>query len=368
MAKVKPSTRTTQPSNTPRSGRPIQHVVIIVKENHSFDNYFGTFPGADGDATLARAPNPPPSDPPHTHEAWLRRATGAVRQQYRETDIPSYFAYARQFVLCDRYFTDVAGPSTPNHLMLIAAASPVINNPHHQDPANLQPPFNLYSLPASLEKAGHTWRNYGGYAFAFITALRGHHAHVTSQQFAVDAAAGNLPAVSWVYAPELKHNPRPLSEHPTGNVTEGMVWTTQQVDAVVKGGLWPQTAIFITWDDWGGWYDHVDPPNVEKWTDGSQFRYGTRVGCVALSPYAKRGYISKALHSHVSLVKFCETTFGLAPLNARDAAADDMSDCFDFSQAPAPPPSSSGPTNLPTGAPPSKPTHKAPTQPKRKPR
>ena len=188
---------------------PIQHVVIIVKENHSFDNYFGKFPGAAGDATLARAPNPPLSDHPHTHEAWLNRAAGAARQQYSAADIPAYFAYARQFTLCDHYFTDVAGPSTPNHLMRIAAASPIINNPHRQDPANLQPPYNLPSLPARLQAAGYTWRNYGGYAFNFIKSLRGNPANVHSDQFAVDAAAGKLPAISWVYAPETKHDPNP---------------------------------------------------------------------------------------------------------------------------------------------------------------
>ena len=90
-----------------------------------------------------------------------------------------------------------------------------------------------------------------------------------------------------------------------------MQWTVSQVNAIIQGGLWPQTAIFITWDDWGGWYDHVNPPEVEKWTDGTQFRYGTRVGCLVLSPYAKAGYISRTLHSHVSIVKFCETIFGL---------------------------------------------------------
>ena len=325
------------------SPHPIRHVVIIVKENHSFDNYFGKFPGADGDAALPPAPNPPSLDPPHTHEAWLQRAAKAVRAQYSESEIPAYFAYARQFTLCDRYFTEVAGPSTPNHLMLIAAASPIINNPHRTDPASLQPPFNLPSLPATLEQAGFDWRHYGGYAFNYVTGLRGHLAHAPSEQFAVDAVEGKLPAVSWVYAPEIPHEPNPLSEHPPGNVTDGMNWTVQQVTAVVRGGLWPQTAMFITWDDWGGWYDHVDPPNVETWVDGSQFRYGTRVGCLVLSPYARRGYISRVLHSHVSLVKFCETTFGLTHLNFRDAAADDMSDCFDFSQPPAPPPDFAGP-------------------------
>ena len=101
-----------------------------------------------------------------------------------------------------------------------------------------------------------------------------------------------------------------------------MQWTVDQVNAIVQGGLWPKTAIFITWDDWGSWWDHVNPPDVEKWTDGTQFRYGSRVGCLVLSPYAKAGYISLLLHSHVSLVKFCEDTFGLTTLNARDAASD----------------------------------------------
>jgi phospholipase C len=128
-----------------------------------------------------------------------------------------------------------------------------------------------------------------------------------------------------------------------------MQWTVDQVNAVVKGGLWLKTAVFITWDDWGGWYDHANPPNVESWTSstpvpsyrGTQFRYGSRVGCIVLSPYARKGYISKAQHSHVSLVKFCESTFNLPPLNSRDRASDDMSDCFDFNQVPAQPPPSS---------------------------
>jgi phospholipase C len=308
-------------------------VVIIVKENHAFDNYFGRFPGADGDPNLPLASDPPSSDHPHDHASWLKRATGAAKEQYDQSNIPDYWRYAQQYTLCDRYFTEVAGPSTPNHLMLIAADSPIINNPHYRDPIKSQPPFNLPSLPAALEKAGLTWKNYGGYAHGYITALKNSPNNVTADQFASDAAAGNLPTVSWVYGPTG------LSEHPIEPVKAGQTWTAQQVDAVVKGGLWPNTVIFITWDDWGGWYDHVNPPLVEKWKDGTQFRYGSRVGCIVLSPYAKPAYISHAQHSHVSIVKFCETSVGLPPLNARDKAADDMSDCLDFTQKPLPPPS-----------------------------
>jgi phospholipase C len=260
----------------------------------------------------------PPHDPNHTHKGWLNRATGAVRQQFVESDIPTYFAYARQFTLCDNYFTDVAGPSTPNHLMVITADSPIIDNPHGN------PVYDLPSLPASLDAAGLTWGNYGGYAFGMIKALAGR-PQLPSAQFATDAAAAKLPALSWVYAPNAfsEHPPDPQDKGanpPVGNVTNGMQWSVSQVNAIVQGGLWPQTAIFITWDDWGGWYDHVTPPEVEKWTDGTQFRHGTRVGCLVLSPYAKAGYIQ----TENSLAEFQETG---------------MTDCFDFTQKPAPPPS-----------------------------
>jgi phospholipase C len=321
--------------------RPIEHVVLLIKENHGFDNYFGTYPGANG-LTMPPSPNPPQVDPNHTHGYWLKRDTKAVRQQFQQADIPAYFAYAKQFTLCDNYFTDVAGPSTPNHLMLITAASPIIANPSSYRLPPGGPLFDLPSLPMSLEKAGLSWGNYGGYPFAMIKELHASPKH-TSQQFVVDASAGKLPTVSWVYAPHdaSEHAPdlpKDAGNPLIGNVTHGMQWTVDQVNAIVKGGLWSKTAIFITWDDWGGWFDHVTPPNVEAWTDGTQFRYGGRVGCLVLSPYAKRGYISKVLHSHVSLVKFCETTFGLQPLNARDGAADDMSDCFNFKKKPAAPP------------------------------
>jgi len=129
--------------------------------------------------------------------------------------------------------------------------------------------------------------------------------------------------VSWVYAPHdaSEHPPDPQDHNKpwVGNVTHGMQWTVQQINAIVQGGLWPQTAIFITWDDWGGWYDHVTPPGVETWkVDRTPFRYGSRVGCLVISPYAKSGFVSHALHSHVSLLKFCESLFHLKPLSSRE--------------------------------------------------
>ena len=337
-----------QPNN------PIEHVVIIVKENHGFDNYFGTFPGVNG-AIVPPATDPPASDPPHDHAAWLRRSTNAVKEQYGEKDIPDYFSFAKQFTLCDNYFTEVASQSEPNHLMLIAATSPIIDNANRNRTYQPREPFNIPTLPKALEKAKLTWATYGDPGFSYfkkIVELKGSKNILPWTQLDTNAAAGALPSVSWVYAPG---SPVELSEHPPygknagqQTVKLGSKWTADRVRNLSKSKLWPKMVIFVTWDDWGGWYDHVDPPLKDKWTGknpsrgpsytNTQFTYGTRVGCLVISPYSKRG-ISKAFHSHVSLVKFCEVTFGLKPLNARDKASDDMSDCFDFRQTPLGPPS-----------------------------
>src|SRR2546429_1823559 len=121
---------------------PIQHVVIIVKENHTFDNYFGRFPGVDGDGNLAAASDPPSTDHPHEHAAWLRRASGAAKEQYGQANLPNYWRYARQYTLCDRYFTEVAGAATPQHPNPNAPPPPLIHNPHHPDPTQKQPPLD----------------------------------------------------------------------------------------------------------------------------------------------------------------------------------------------------------------------------------
>lgn len=336
-----------KPGNVASLSPLIDHVVIIVKENHTYDNYFGTFPGSAGDKKLGKAENPPKSDPNHRHEAWMKRDSDLThRVQYSETDIPIYFALARQFTLCDHFFSEVAGPSTPSHLMLITADSPVINNPPFSTtPKNL---YDLKSFPMALQKAGLTWGNFGGYAFHYIRELAALPSNHTRDLFAHQASSGQLPSVSWLYG---DGNP-PYSEHPTQNITVGSEWSGQQVQAIVDGGLWPRTIIFVTWDDWGGWFDHIVPPNVEQWDskraqypsdaypqfDGQQFRYGSRVPCLVISPYARQGYVSATQHSHISILKFCQTLFGIQSVNPRLDTADDMSDCFDPKQKPLPPP------------------------------
>jgi phospholipase C len=337
-----PNARKTGSAGAPAS--PIEHVVIIVKENHTFDNYFGTFPGAAG-ATEPHAADPETLDPPHDHRAWLHRDDpgpgGAHRLQYLKADIPAYWALAQQYTLCDQYFTEIASQSEPNHLVLIAGTTPLIDNSSAHRTYQPQPPYDINSLPSALKAAGHDWRAYSddklASYFRNIQALANDPWNVTGSQFDQDVARGFLPAVSWMYAPGN------FSEHPgssTANVGPGTAWTAARVTAVAKSALWPKMAIFITWDDWGGWYDHIAPPNVMQWKgggpagyQGSQFRYGSRVPCLVVSPYAKVG-IDSTFHSHISIVKFCLRNFALPSLGGFDALPGDKSDnmwgCFDF--------------------------------------
>jgi phospholipase C len=329
--------------------QPIEHVVIIFKENHTFDNYFGAFPGAKGVA-LPRAPDPI-ADPLHDHAAWLAAVAGdgGVRAQYTSEDIPAYWAYAENYTLCDNYFTDVASQSEPNHLHVVAAASPVIDN-SSQSRRRYQPlpPYDIPSLPAALQAAGRTWRNYANANTSYvkhIASLQHSHFNVSADHFDKDVAAGALPSVSWLFPPDgLSEHPGDSSRTHAPVIAPGMRWTVDRVEAVAKSSLWAKTAIFLTWDDWGGWYDHVQPPLSSRWTAGgprgyqnSQFRFGPRVPCLVISPYAKRG-VNHTLYSHASLVKFSLRLFGIEPWDtpalAKDDPSGDMWDCFDFTAKP----------------------------------
>jgi phospholipase C len=340
---------------------PIEHVVIIFKENHTFDNYFASFPGANGTSGLAQAPDPV-ADTGHDHGAWLaqRHGQGGRRLAYSKADIAAYWAYAQQYTLCDNYFTDVASQSEPNHLLVIAADAPIIDNASSRRTYQPQPPFALVSLPANLTAAGRTWRNYydtgsSGYKTSYfeqIAALSGNPWNVKSSQFATDVSQNILPDVAWLFPPEG------MSEHPgSASLKPGVAWTVQCIDQIAANpDVWAKTAVFITWDDWGGWYDHVDPLLNRTWTgggprrkgyQGSQFRYGYRVPCLVISPYAKQG-LNHTFNSHVSIVKFCLRLFNLPAWSAPALAAGDPSgdlwDCFAFDQPPRLTPPSSIPT------------------------
>jgi phospholipase C len=151
---------------------------------------------------------------------------------------------------------------------------------------------------------------------------------VPGPQVLTDIAAGQLPAVSWVI-PDGKE-----SDHAVSNTGEGPSWVSSIVNAIGQSQYWNNTAIIITWDDWGGWYDHVAPPV----SGTNSYEMGFRVPLIVVSPYAKAGYISHAQHDFGSILKFIESTFGLSTIGPNagfaDSRSDDLADCFDFNQTP----------------------------------
>jgi len=336
---------------------PIQHVVVIMMENHSFDNLFGRFPGANG-AIEAHASNPLRGDNDHTSPAALAAMDGgkmdeflpAGQVQYTQQDLPNYYAYASQFGLGDNFFTDVPTNSTPNHIAMIAAQSGGVfdgsSNTGCSSSYNsllyskkvdgnyfwTYPCYNIPSMPQELGNSGVTWKYYSAApnwdAPSLIQAIAGSPNDIHSAgQFTKDVQSNNLADVSWV-------TPIPAqSDHPPGFEEAGQNYVTNTLNTIMNSSYWSNTAVFLTWDDWGGFYDHVPPPQVDT------LGLGERVPLIVISPYAKHNYISSSLGEFASFNKFIEYNWSLPALGARDSLSQisDLTDFFDFSQQPQPP-------------------------------
>jgi phospholipase C len=397
----------------------IQHIVFLIKENRTFDSYFGTFPGADGATSgktsdgkvvpLSRTPDIMPFDLGHSWSETIRAMDGGKMDRFdrvengtlggtllpysqmTEAEIPNYFAYARSFVLADRMFSSLTGPSFPNHLYTVAAQSGgAVSNPRrvgtHSSPnghigedsppakqsagevssaedvvspdhvwgcdaddetvgvvddkgniTRVPPCFDFQTVVDRLEEAHVSWRYYApgfghyGYQWLALDAVK----HVRQgplwrtniapdTQFTPDAMNANLPAVSWLVTGMA-------SEHPPHGTCLGENWTVQQLNAVMEGPDWNSTVVFLTWDDFGGFYDHVPPPVIDR------YGLGPRVPLLIISPFAKKGFVSHSVYEFSSFLTFLEKRFNLPPLTARDRQANDMLDSFDFSQQPLPP-------------------------------
>jgi phospholipase C len=416
----------------------IKHVIVIMQENRSFDSYFGTYPGADGlpmsnGKPLACLPASGPSPcvrpfhdtresgsggPHNTQDAmadihgglmdgFVRRAIGASRNAHCNTaglqslepacsgghridvmgyhtahEIPSYWGYARGFVLQDHMFEPNMGWSLPSHLFMVsgwAAHCSAPTNPMscttssiraHQKQNGPGPDYGWTDLTYLLHRNHVSWAYYldqgaqpdcGDGSMACPPQVQrvgtpeiwnplpnfvdvhtdGQLSNIQpARSFFAAAKAGTLPAVSWV-VPNAKD-----SEHPPALVSRGQAWVTRLVNAVMQGPDWSSSAIFVSWDDWGGFYDHVVPPRV----DGSG--YGLRVPGLVISPFARQGFIDHQTLSFDAYLKFIEDIFlGGARLDPRtDGRPDprpvvrenvtilgDLTRDFDFSQPPRPP-------------------------------
>ncbi len=389
--------RGVQPQATPhatvagavRARYPIKHIIIIDKENRSFDTMFGLFPGADGASTaqlsngrivpLTHTPDRTLLDVGHAGAAVTLAVDNGkmdgfdllpgaqqdgidiANSQYRESDIPNYWKYAHAFALDDHFFATIAGPSFPNHLITVAATSGnTTDNPRGQlvhawgcdggkesvvsgigtDGKRFltHPCFNVQSFPDVFQRYHVSWKYYAppqfasGYVWSALDAIK--HIRfgplwktnvVRDTTFIKDVQSGHLPQVSWLVTNAIE------SDHPPASICLGENWSVRQINAVMKSRYWKDTAIFLTWDDFGGFYDHVAPPHLDY------ISLGPRVPTIVISPYARPHYIDRSQLEFDSLSRFFEQDFRLPALTDRDRHAASMLSSFDFHQKPLSP-------------------------------
>ncbi len=380
----------------PTASDKIKHIVVVVKENHTFDNYFGSFPGADGIAQITtnhgviappRAPDRTPRDLCHAHSCALADLAGGAMNgwdsvagasqngddltyaQYTEADIPNYWQYARHFALADRFFANVLGPSFPGHTFVLAAqAGWATGNPNTQilhpywgcdqdtstlvtveDPVTCTdkqvfPCFKIPSVPDILPP-GVDWKFYGSNFYVLpeiwsmfdaVNGVRngpGWANIVKEANFETDIDNGTLPAVSFLVNQDLD------SEHPNvGSVCSGENWTVGRLNRLMASDYWKDTAVLFTMDDFGGWYDHVPPPRAYGCNPAGPYGLGFRLPLIVISPYSKKG-VYHEVAEQASIPRFIETVFKTPTLSsmdpaAQDGQANDLTGMFDFTQEP----------------------------------
>jgi phospholipase C len=286
--------------------------------------------------------------------------------QFRPEQLPDLWQWAQDFVLADNFFASAAGPSFPNHLYAIAASSggahdsPVASNVKRlwyktwgcdSPPGEfvivedsdgktkrVPPCFDMRTLGGELDAKGIPWafyaqppvsrqkRMHSGYiwsAYSAIPRYRNHPKRWAQHVFRVsdlfsDLRRGAIPPVTWV-TPIFA-----FSDHPGASFCWGEHWTAKVIDAIMRSRIWKSTAIFLTWDEWGGFYDHVPPPQIDR------FGLGIRVPLLMISPYAKHGFIEHDHGEFSSVLRFIENNWGLRRLTKRDAQAGDLTSAFDF--------------------------------------
>ncbi len=365
---------------------PIKHVVFIMKENRSFDNLFGRFPGANGARfgwdhgvrrPLVPATDQAALDLPHCYTCALasydngrmdgfNQSVSANEYAYTQMlpkDEPNYWYWAKNYVLSDRFFAAEMGPSYPNHFFSIAGQSAGTHDNPVKKPGLgsltwgcdsppgervqvfqggstswLHPCFNVPTIGDVMNQHHVSWAYYGatsdqfGYSWSQYSSVR--HIFYTKQwqehvlpvdNLVTDIQANRLPAVTYI-TPRME-----FSDHPDENFCYGQNWTTQVIDAVMRSPDWSSTAIFLTWDEWGGFYDHVPPPQVDA------FGLGFRVPLLVISPYARSGLVDHHLGEFDSVLKFIEQNWNLPSLTSRDAHASSLAYDFNFRQQPTAP-------------------------------
>jgi phospholipase C len=348
-------------------------------ENRSFDHYFGTMPGVDGIPAGASNPDASgePVEPFHATEYCINdvaHSWESVHEQYNgglndgfvttndpngdralgyldETDIPFYRSLYGAFAMSDRHFSSVLTSTWTNRFYYMAATSFGRTSNSAIPEANLETfGDEPYTMMQALDEAEVDWRIYyadapwsfiGFPAYAFTHKSK----YKREEVFFQDLAAGTLAPVSWVDPPFFS-GAQQADDHPPANPQLGQAFVAQVVEAVMASPHWARTALIITYDEHGGFYDHVPPPEACPPDDFTAIdsegapreagfdRYGIRVPMAIISPYAKRGYVSHEVTDHTSILRLLEARFGLGALSARDANAWPLLDMFDFESPP----------------------------------
>jgi phospholipase C len=379
------STRTRRPGERPDPSKPegvdtlpqIEHIVIVMMENHSFDNYLGMLGRGDG-LPLDGSGRPTPALPegngsyirsfhmPTTcqirglpSQAWeashhslgkgdnsgFVEACGPVAMGYfTPDDIPFYAGLARTYPLCDRWFGSCLAQTYPNRRFLMAGTAAGIIDTTAASVVAPPPPNGV--IMERLEAHHIPWINYYTdlpATFLFPAFMKGRGDNIAHMdRFYRDAAAGTLPGLSFV---DPGFNTDESEENPS-DIRLGERFAANVVHAVTTGKAWDKTLLVWLYDEHGGYYDHVVPPRAiapdaiaprlpRGATQAGYDQYGFRVPAVIVSPYARPNYVSHVVHDHTSVLKLIETKWNLPALTFRDANADDLLDALDLSGRPA---------------------------------
>jgi hypothetical protein len=340
-------------------------VVVLVQENHTTDNYFRDLApyGAQVATSWPLSPNPPKRDQPHDRHAyydWLTSRKATHNQFQTRTLLPYYLYLATTGACFENHCSQFGTNSTPNHLVLVGGQSPTLRNP----PRGTTPEWDMPSIFGLAEAHGVAWRAYtdtSGYPVSFYTQLKGSPNIVNTDRFVADAETGSLPPLVFVW------HATPQDEHPPADVTVGMKAIWQCVDAVVRGGDWPDTVFMLTYDDWGGYDDHVATPALEYTQDNVQLAYGPRVPLLMFGGRVAAG-IDHRWCGHASVTKTAMQLLGLPALGvarvdddpgladrvaqtAGVAAPPAFGATIHIPPAPSPPPKPLPPPAPPAGAP-----------------
>ncbi len=369
----------------------VKHVVVVMQENHSFDNYFGQLhaegqPDADGLPNDASNPDPTnPSGPAieafhganscavvdldhswnGTHLAidggqmdgftatnqHTLDPNGSRAMSYHTSDeLGFYYSLYSKFAIGDRYFSSVPGPTFPNRFYLLAGTSfgHIYNEIPNilRDPGSLAPPNG--TIFEQLDRAGISWKVYFSqvpFAAIFGYVRRRWWNLAPIDRYFQDARLGRLPQVAFVdpvflAAPNVEND-----EHPPSNIQIGQRYVASIIRALIASPNWSSSVLFHVYDEHGGYYDHVAPPAATQPDNiapmlrpgdvaGAFDHYGVRVPFAAISPFSRQAHVSHVVYDHTSILKFISTRFSLPPLTQRVAAADAMLDLFDFQNPP----------------------------------